>query len=141
MNQAKIFQATNKLDGITHRWAAESETMEKEIEGKLCFHQILSDCIELKAEITKIQKQKHKAEKRWSYLENGLNEERTMVKNLKDITKRMKKGVRELTTWKEALKVNLVKQRKKRDKLENRLFEVHQESQLFFSRARSQVKR
>jgi predicted DNA-binding protein YlxM (UPF0122 family) len=64
-----------------------------------------------------------------------------MIKNLKDISKRMKKGIRELTTWKEALKVNLVRQRKKRTKLEDKLMEVHQESQLFFSRAKSQVKR
>jgi hypothetical protein len=58
-----------------------------------------------------------------------------LISNIKDITKRMRKGVRELTTWKEALKMNTIKQRKKKQKLETKLMDTHQETSLFFSRA------
>jgi uncharacterized protein YhaN len=128
MNQEKIFQATNKMDSITHRCRGENENLEKEIE-------------ELKAEITKINKEHTKVQKRHKKLTKRLSEEKELTTNLKDICKRMKKGIRELTTWKEALRANTARQRKKKEKLEQNLVRVHQESARFYARAQKEAKR
>ena len=128
MNQEKIFQATNKMEAITHRCRGENENLEKEIE-------------ELKAEITRVNKQHASVQKRHKKLTKRLTEERELTANLKDICKRMKKGVRELTTWKEALRANTIRQRKKKERLEQNLMRVHHESAMFYARAQREAKR
>lgn len=68
-----------------------------------------------------------------------VEEEKQLVANLKDICKRMQKGNRELGAWKDNLRSNAQRQKKKKEKLENKLVKAQMESRLFYSRAKREA--
>ena len=94
---------------------------------------------ELRMDITKLNKQNNKITKKKNKLSTRVHQERQLVDNLKNICKRMQKGSRELGYWKESLKVNTLRQKKKREKLASRLYVLQQESKLFYTRAQREA--
>jgi hypothetical protein len=126
LNQEKIYHATNKVIGYTSRALNENEQMFKEI--KL-----------LRGDIDKLQKQNKKVDKRKKKLVSRHAEETEIAKNLKQIIKKIKKAVKNTDTWNQNLRQANVKSSKRKKNLEQTLFRMQTDSQIFYERAQSQM--
>lgn len=94
---------------------------------------------ELKSQVGALTTQFNKVTKKKRKLEKRLNEENQIIKNLTQVCKRMKKAIREIGNYKEMLKNTTFKQDKQKEKLENNLAKIHQESNLFYNRAKREA--